>query len=83
MRIMLLLVSVTVSIASFSPAHAFLSNQGQVAKVQAVQSDVKVQAVQSDVMMVKRSTAKPRPPGWSRGKAAWKRGGRGVPPGQR
>jgi hypothetical protein len=77
MRNMLLLVSVTagsISIASFSPAHAFLSNQGQVAEVQ---------AAQSDVMMVKRSTAKPRPPGWSRGKAAWKRGGRGVPPGQR
>jgi hypothetical protein len=77
MRKMLLLVSVTagaLSMASFSPAYAFLSNQGQVAMVQ---------AAQSDVMLVKRSKAKPRPPGWSRGKAAWKRGGRGVPPGQR
>jgi hypothetical protein len=77
MHKMLLLLTVTagvLSIAAFNPAHAFLSNQGQVALVQ---------ADQSDVVIVKRSKAKPRPPGWSRGKAAWKRGGRGVPPGQR
>ena len=77
MRNMLLLVSVTagaLSLTSFSPANAFPWNQGQM---------MTGYAGQSDIVMVKRSKAKPRPPGWSRGKASWKRGGRGVPPGQR
>jgi hypothetical protein len=75
MRKMLLLLGGTaLTIASFSPASALLSNQAAVSAAQA-QLD--------DVVQVKRSKAKRRPPGWSRGRAVWKRGGRGVPPGQR
>lgn len=77
MHKLLLILSVTVgalSLGSLSLANALPAIDGQ---IRAVHSG------QSDVVVVKRSKAKPRPPGWSRGKASWKRGGRGVPPGQR
>ena len=61
------------SLGSAIPANAFLPSQSPIAAAH---------ADQSDVVVVKRSKWKKRPPGWSRGKARWKRGG-GVPPGQR
>jgi hypothetical protein len=76
MRNTLLIASSAIGVLTMltTPASAFLSNQGHIAAAQ---------EVQDNVVMVKRSKAKPRPPGWSRGKATWKRTGRGVPPGQR
>lgn len=77
MRNTLLILSITIGGLTtmwVSPANAFLSNQAHIAAAQ---------AAQDDVVMVKRSKAKPRPPGWNKGKAAWKRTGPRVPPGQR
>jgi hypothetical protein len=57
-----------------TPANAFIPVQSHI---------IAAKAAQSDVVIVKRERWKHRPAGWSRGKAWWKRGGRGVPPGQR
>jgi hypothetical protein len=59
------------SLASIGPVSALVSNQTHVAAAK---------AALDDVVAVKRYY-KHRPAGWSRGKAWWKRGGRGVPPG--
>ena len=66
----------TLSLASLTPASAFLSNQSHVAAAQ---------AALDDVVAVKHHHHhyKHRPRGWSRGHAWWKRGGHGVPPGHR
>jgi hypothetical protein len=62
-----------VALAAINPAGAFMPNQTEIGTA--------ALAI-SDVVDVKRSTAKPRPPGWSRGrKVGWGRGN--VPPGQR
>ena len=76
MRIILIAAAAaTLSLASLIPARAFVANQSPV---------VAATAALDDVVTVKHhGHYKHRPPGWSRGKAWWKRGGHVVPPGHR
>ena len=73
MRTMLLTVAAgaALSLASLGPAGAIVANQSHV---------IAARATVGNVIEVRRHH---RPRGWSRGKAWWKRGGHGVPPGHR
>jgi hypothetical protein len=74
MRMLLIAAAAaTFSLTSFTCASAFLPNQSEV---------IAAKTTLDDVATVKRYY-KHRPRGWSRGKAWWKRGGHGVPPGHR
>ena len=76
MRQMLIAAAFGVAAACLTqPAQAFWTTQMQVAAAADAQSNV--------VEAKYKHRYKGRPPGWSRGKAWWKRGGRGVPPGHR
>ena len=81
MRIILIAAAAaTLSFAAFSPASAFVANQSHVVAAKTALDDVV--AVRHHHRHYKHHY-KHRPPGWSRGKAWWKRGGHGVPPGHR
>ena len=75
MRTMLLTAAAAaaLSLASLGSAGAIVSNQGHVIGA----------AAALDGVVTVRHHYKHRPRGWSRGKAWWKRGGHGVPPGHR
>jgi hypothetical protein len=61
-----------------APASAFLANPSPIAAAQeTLDNTVEIRGHKF------KHRYKHRPPGWSRGKAWWKRGGRGVPPGHR
>ncbi len=63
----------SLALSAISPAHAFMPRQYEITKTT---------SAQNHVIEVKRSLAKPRPPGWSRGRKVGWHGGR-RPPGQR
>jgi hypothetical protein len=77
--ILIAAAAATLSLAPLVPASAFVPNQSHV---------VTATAALADVVTVRhhrhyKHHYKHRPRGWSRGKAWWKRGGHGVPPGHR